>query len=234
VVAVGDVGRWAGVEALRRGVAGGGRGVRGDLARAEEIPSWLRRWGGFGRSRFGPAGEGTGKGDRPRSVRFALLHLTVWNRARREVVGAYRLGRTDEILRSGGWRGCTRTSCSDYTREMLERLGPALELGGVLWRAGSTAELHAAAAAVEGVGRSWWGHPEYRYYWGREHQRGVQSASVRLMVQFLEMHHGGRGGGARVSARTPFRGGALRGVGTTGRTRAWRRTRRSCRTWWRT
>lgn len=63
------------------------------------------------------------------------LHLMVWNRQRRELVGSYRLGRTDQILAERGVAGLYTHELFEYQRGMLEKLGPALEMGRSFIRA---------------------------------------------------------------------------------------------------
>jgi len=54
----------------------------------------------------------------------------------------------------------------DYTREMLERLGPALELGRSFVRAEYQRSYTPLLLLWKGVGRFVVGHPEYRYLLG--------------------------------------------------------------------
>ena len=68
------------------------------LATAVELPNVLREIGRLREIAFRQAGEGTGRPlDLDRFDRY-YWHLFAWNHARQEVVGAYRLGVTPEIL----------------------------------------------------------------------------------------------------------------------------------------
>src|SRR3712207_8452258 len=49
--------------------------------------------------------EGTGRSIDLDTFDYDYLHLFLWNRPRREVVGAYRLGPTDELLPAKGRLG---------------------------------------------------------------------------------------------------------------------------------
>ncbi len=98
-------------------------------AEAEQIPHLLQEIGRLRELTFRGVGEGTG-----RSVdldRFDALytHLFVWNAETREVVGAYRLGRTDRLLLEGGLEGIYTRTLFKYRRKFLDRIGPAIELG---------------------------------------------------------------------------------------------------------
>jgi len=56
-------------------------------------------------------------------------HLWVWHRTNREIAGAYRIGRTDEIVREHGLRGLYSRSLYAYDGGFLDGMGPALEVG---------------------------------------------------------------------------------------------------------
>src|SRR5262249_17982435 len=51
------------------------------------------------------------------------------NRVKREVVGAYRLGATHDILPAHGVRGLYSSTLFQYDRELFQRMGSAVELG---------------------------------------------------------------------------------------------------------
>jgi putative hemolysin len=53
----------------------------------------------------------------------------MWNRNSQEVVGAYRIGRTDDILRNFGAQGLYTSTLFKFKNELIEKLNPALELG---------------------------------------------------------------------------------------------------------
>ena len=77
----------------------------------------------FGRLReisFRAVGEGTGREiDLDRFDRD-YRHLFLWRRDRAEVVGAYRLGLTDEIMDKRGLNGCTPRSLFRYGHPFSE------------------------------------------------------------------------------------------------------------------
>ncbi len=78
---------------------------------------------------FRAVDEGTGRElDRDRFDPH-YWHLWVWHRASREVAGAYRIGRTDEIIREHGVHGLYSRSLYAYDAGFLDGMGPALEVG---------------------------------------------------------------------------------------------------------
>ena len=85
------------------------------LAAADAIPNVLREIGRLRELTFCGAGEGTGDPLDLDGFDPHYLHLFLWNKAAREVAGAYRLGPTAELLPRFGVRGCIRTPCFTWT-----------------------------------------------------------------------------------------------------------------------
>jgi putative hemolysin len=182
------------------------------LGRAEQMPAVIREIGRLREITFRAAGEGSGKSLDLDQFDSHYLHLMVWNRARRELVGSYRLGRSDQILAERGVAGLYTYELFDYGREMLEKMGPALEMGRSFIRAEYQRSFTPLLLLWKGIGKFLTDHPCYRYLFGPVSISGAyQSVSVRLMVQFLQLHHGGEAGAAKVNARTPFVAGRMRG-----------------------
>jgi len=105
----------------------------GDLAvylgTAREIPQLLREIGRLREATFRKAAEGTGKSlDLDRFDDY-YWHLMLWNKEKRELVGAYRAGSTAEILPEHGISGLYTSTLFRYDERIFQKLGPALELG---------------------------------------------------------------------------------------------------------
>jgi putative hemolysin len=84
---------------------------------------------------FRAAGEGTGK--RLDLDRFDSYywHLLLWNSKTKEVVGAYRVGNSAEIIAERGVEGLYTSMLFRYDERLFQKLGPALELGRSFVRA---------------------------------------------------------------------------------------------------
>jgi putative hemolysin len=99
------------------------------LAKASETPHLLCELGRAREITFRLAGEGTGKKrDLDRFDRY-YWHLLLWHQAKRELVGAYRAGNTEEILAQHGVKGLYTSTLFRFEAGVFEKLGPALELG---------------------------------------------------------------------------------------------------------
>jgi putative hemolysin len=99
------------------------------VATAREIPQLLLEVGRLRELTFRAAGEGTGKGRDLDSFDGYYSHVLLWNKGKRELVGAYRAGDTAEILRERGTGGLYTSTLFRYEARIFEKLGPALELG---------------------------------------------------------------------------------------------------------
>jgi putative hemolysin len=99
------------------------------LAPSDRIPRLLPEIGRLREVSFRQEGEGTGR-DRDLDRFDAFYdHLFLWDRERRAVAGAYRVARTDEILRIHGRGGLYTSTLFRLGDRFLEALDPALELG---------------------------------------------------------------------------------------------------------
>ncbi len=98
-------------------------------ADAQQIPNTLQEIGRLREITFRLANEGTGRATDLDVFDLHYVHLFLWNTERNEVVGAYRLGKTDEIVSNLGDRGLYTTTLFDYHGQFLDRISPALELG---------------------------------------------------------------------------------------------------------
>ncbi len=99
------------------------------LATAGQIPHMLRELGRLREVTFRAVGEGTG---RPIDLdRFdeTYLHLFIWHRADRQLVGAYRLGQTDRIVPHQGVAGLYTSTLFDFGEKLIRQISPALEMG---------------------------------------------------------------------------------------------------------
>ncbi len=135
-------------------------------AEAAQIPYLLLEIGRLRELTFRAIGEGTG---RPFDIdRFDhhYLHIFLWHKTRREVVGAYRLGRCDKILQQQGKAGLYTSTLFKYRSKLFERLGPALELGRSFVRVEYQRSYTPLLLLWKGIGAFVVAHPQYRTLFG--------------------------------------------------------------------
>jgi putative hemolysin len=99
------------------------------VVKANETPCMLREIGRLREVTFRIAGEGTGKKRDLDRFDDYYSHVLLWHKTKRELVGAYRAGKTDEILADHGTNGLYTSTLFRYEERIFEKLGPALELG---------------------------------------------------------------------------------------------------------
>ena len=78
---------------------------------------------------FRAAGEGTGRVEDSDRFDPHYLHLFVWDTEENRLVGAYRMGKCDEIIAVQGVKGLYSRSLFKYRRKYIDRIGGALEVG---------------------------------------------------------------------------------------------------------
>jgi putative hemolysin len=99
------------------------------LVKANETPRMVQELGRLREITFRGAGEGTGKRRDLDRFDHYYWHVLLWNKTKRELVGAYRAGDTAKILDEHGVNGLYTSTLFRYDVRVFERLGPALELG---------------------------------------------------------------------------------------------------------
>jgi len=192
------------------------------LAKASEIPSILREIGRLREITFRQVGEGTGRAADLDSFDDYYWHLFVWNRATHEVVGAYRLGPSDEIVARMGPKGLYTRQLFDWKPSFLERIQPALELGRSFVRPEYQKNFAPLLLLWRGIGRFLVRYPRYRVLFGPVSiSTDYASASRQLMVKFLNTYHRSSGLTPLVRARNPFRVRLSRQTGELMNTAVW-------------
>jgi putative hemolysin len=159
------------------------------LAGAEQMPNVLRELGRLREIAFRAAGEGTGKDLDLDCFDSYYLHLFLWNKVRRELVGAYRIGGVHEILALFGPRGLYTSSLFHYEPEFFQRIGPALELGRSFIRPEYQRLFPPLLLLWRGLATYVARNPEAPVLFGAVSvSNEYNPASRRLLAHFLELH----------------------------------------------
>ena len=152
------------------------------LARSAQVPNTLREIGRLREITFRAAGEGTGRALDLDRFDQRYLHLFVWNPAKREIAGAYRLAST-----SDGAESLYTATLFHYGPEFLSRVGPALELGRSFIRPEYQRSFSPLLLLWKGIGRFVAANPGYKTLFGPVSISNQYSALSReLMIAFLE------------------------------------------------
>jgi putative hemolysin len=131
------------------------------LADAAEIQLVLREIGRLREVTFRAAGEGSGNARDLDRFDPHYLHLFIWNRMKREIVGSYRIGDVPKLLRKFGRKGLYTASLFRFHPLFFAHLGPALELGRSFVRPEYQKQFAPLLLLWKGIGTYVCRHPEY-------------------------------------------------------------------------
>jgi putative hemolysin len=177
------------------------------FACADQIPKVLREIGRLREETFREVGEGTGKSFDLDRFDNIYLHLFVWNSDKKEVVGAYRIGPTDEILPKHGKKGIYTYTLFKYRNQLLKEIGPALELGRTFVRVEYQKNYSPLLLLWKGIGHYVGMNPHYKTLFGAVSiSNDYNSYSRQIIATFLKLNSFSSDFSKMVRPRKPFRG----------------------------
>ncbi|MGQ9862975.1 MAG: lysophospholipid acyltransferase family protein [Bacteroidia bacterium] len=155
---------------------------------------------------FRSAGEGTGKSRDLDSYDLYYDHLVLWHKSEARIIGAYRMGRIDQILHEKGPKGLYLFSLFRLSPRIFKEILPALELG----RAFVVEEHQKSYGSLyhlwQGIGHYILLHPHYRYLIGAVSMSDeFTDFSKSLLIAFLKEHFSAPELSAQVQPRAPYR-----------------------------
>ena len=173
-------------------------------AAASDLPAVLPEIGRLRELAFRQVGEGSGL---PRDLdRFddTYQHLFVWDRARKDLAGAYRLGATDVVAAEGRVGGLYTRTLFDYDAALLDQIGPALELGRSFVQPAYQRDFSPLMLLWKGISRVVSHTPRYRRLFGVVSiSDRYDSTSRQLMLRFLQTRQFDADLGRLVRAKNP-------------------------------
>jgi putative hemolysin len=187
----------------------------GDLAvylgTAREVPHLLREVGRLRELTFRQVGEGTGRSfDLDRFDNY-YWHMLLWNKARQELVGAYRAGSTADILPRYGISGLYTSTLFRYDERLFENMGSALELGRSFVRPEYQRQYAPLLLLWKGIARLIATRPEIPVLFGAVSiSNDYSKASREMIYRFFESRMREDELVGLVEPRRPFRPGLLR------------------------
>jgi putative hemolysin len=166
----------------------------GDLsvyfADADKIPTTLLEIGRLREETFRAVDEGTGQERDLDDFDQYYLHLFMWDRSSDEIVGAYRIGLVDEIVKTYGKQGLYTHTLFRYKTGFLEKLGPAMELGRSFVCLKYQRKQASLALIWRGIGEFAARRPKYATLFGPVSiTDAYHKISKDLMVHFLREHN---------------------------------------------
>ncbi len=165
------------------------------IARSSQIPAILREIGRLREITFRAVGEGTGNEIDLDDFDYYYNHAFIWNRTRQEIVGSYRLGLADEIVREHGVQGLYTHTLFKFDEQLMDRIQPAIEMGRSFIRPEYQKAYISLFLLWKGISTFIGLNPHYRILFGpvsitneyREASRGMILACMRQMCMAGEL-----------------------------------------------
>jgi putative hemolysin len=175
-------------------------------AQAPEIPHLLQEVGRLREVTFREVGEGTGKhSDLDRFDRH-YWHLLLWSKSKDELVGAYRVGNTSEIVAEQGVGGLYTNTLFRYDERLFHRMGSALELGRSFIRCEYQRQYAPLLLLWKAIARFVAVRPETPVLFGAVSVSNTYNrASRELIYAFFEARKQGDELAGLVTPRRPYR-----------------------------
>lgn len=175
-------------------------------ATAAAIPNVLRDIGRLRELTFRAVGEGTGAALDLDIYDQRYEHLFLWDSKKKNLVGAYRLAKIDQLRRSYGRQAFYLTTLFEFREPFFVMLGPALELGRSFIRAEYQRSFAPLLALWRGIGEYVGRNPRYSKLIGPVSvSADYDKASHALLVRYLKWHHFNPILASLIKPRVPFR-----------------------------
>jgi putative hemolysin len=181
------------------------------LAQADETPRLLQEVGRLREVTFRQAGEGTGNTRDLDRFDSYYWHMLLWHKTKRELAGAYRAGKTAEILAQHGVSGLYTSTLFHYDVRLFEKIGPALELGRSFIRSEYQRQYAPLLLLWKGIARLVATYPEVPVLFGAVSVSNDYSPASREMIyRFFESRMQQDELAGLIKPRSPFRPARLR------------------------
>ena len=173
--------------------------------KAHQIPNGLYEIGRLREESFRHVGEGTGK--QVDLDRFDLFytHILLWNKEENKIVGAYRIGQVDYILRRFGKKGLYTNTLFNFKSGFFEQINQALELGRSFIRIEYRKKYSPLFFLWKGIGHFVALHPHYKILFSPVRiSNNYSMLSRELIISFLKKYHYTRELAELVRTKTPI------------------------------
>lgn len=161
------------------------------LFNKEDIPNLIRELGVRREEAFRAIGEGTNKEIDTDKYDAYYKHLVLWNKKENAVIGAYRLGFGEEILKTYGLEGFYSNTLFRYKPEFKTYLKRAIELGRSFVTLEYQKDPLALMLLIKGLMYAVIKNPQVRYLIGPVSISSWYPIFYRsLMIHYLRLRHG--------------------------------------------
>jgi len=154
------------------------------------IPHMMREIGRVREESFREVGEGSGLDCDLDQFDPHYQQLFVWNRASRDLVGAYRLGLVDQLIEKGGIESLYSTSLFKYDEHFVKSLGNSIELGRSVVAHQYQRNMHSLLLLWKGIAGFVQRNPKYTHLFGPVSISNDYSPVARqLIASVMSVHY---------------------------------------------
>lgn len=159
-------------------------------ANAEDIPNILHEIGRIREINFRKVGEGTGRALDIDKFDQEYLHLFIWDNHQQKIVGAYRLGLVESLIRSHGLNGLYSSTLFQYKPKFIKHMGKSIEMGRSVIAEAYQKSTASLLLLWKGIGAFISRHPEYTHLFGPVSISNDYSDNARLLLaQSLSLNY---------------------------------------------
>ena len=159
------------------------------VAQAHQLPNMLQEIGRLRELTFREVQEGTNLSKDLDKFDAYYLHLFLWNTKDETLVGAYRLGLTDEIISKYGVDGLYTSTLFRYKKGFIDQLGTAIEIGRSFIRSEYQKKYNSLLLLWKGIGQFIVRNPKYNSLFGAVSiSKDYHMVSKNLIVHFLKQN----------------------------------------------
>jgi len=170
------------------------------------IPNLMQEIGRIREESFRGVGEGSGLACDIDQYDEYYQQLFVWHKKDRQIVGSYRLGFVDKLLKERGLDGLYSRSLFHYDQAFLDTLDNSIEVGRSVVAESYQRNLNSLLMLWKGIAALMSRHPKYTHLFGPVSISNDYSENARqLMAQTLSLHHYDQEKAQLVNASTPLR-----------------------------
>jgi len=160
-------------------------------AQLDQIPNTLDEITRLREITFRELNEGSGLSQDSDKFDKTYIHLFAYDNQAEKIVGAYRMGRTDNLLQQGGVSALYLSQIFNFTDNAFNQQSPCLELGRSFISPAYQNSFYALLLLWKGICAFAHQHPQYRTLYGTVSlSSNYQPASISLINKMLNQHTG--------------------------------------------
>ncbi len=183
------------------------------IARSSQLPNLLNEIGRLREVTFRDIDEGTGTEIDLDRFDSYYLHLFLWNYETSELVGAYRLGLADVVLKQYGPSGLYTNQLFRFKPELIRHLATSIECGRSFIRPEYQKKLNSLVMLWKGIGEYIARNPRYSILFGPVSiSKDYHTVSKNLLVRFIKANKFDFSLSRFVAPRKPYRTRRVDGI----------------------